>query len=29
VAGVQTWVGQKEAAAQEVSGTKETGKKEW
>lgn len=29
VVGVQAWVGQKEAAAQEVSGTKETGKKEW
>lgn len=29
VAEVQAWVGQKEAAAQEMSGTKETGKKEW
>jgi tetratricopeptide (TPR) repeat protein len=29
VAGVQAWVGQKETAAQDVSGTKETGKNEW
>jgi tetratricopeptide (TPR) repeat protein len=29
VAEVQTWVGQKEAAAQEMSGTKESGKQEW